>query len=140
MGACCQQRAEFSKSIDQHHMAEILAEERKKYDTKILELEENYKKDSAKMQLEGKDQSQISEALNEKDIKPHEVLKIFIEGITEVQTQMKNGHYDAFQKLGVLLDEYFSHASESDTTNIKATRAKLQNFFKTETKAEVFTK
>ena len=126
---CCQEkRIEFSKSISLDDLKLSLAEERKKYDSIIVEYEDNKRRTLLEKQLLGID---INEALNElsrMNTQPQDSLEYFLEGVTESQNELNDFGDKEYQQLGAILDEYFQHALDNDNTQMKPIRLKLKNF------------
>ena len=68
--------------------------------------------------------------LEKKDIKPKDVLELFLEGVTEAQEKLAVKNYSEFKELGVLLEEYFDHGWDKESYQIEVIRNKLKEWYK----------
>ena len=126
---CCSSRIEFSKTIDQTQMVELIEEERKPYDLRLKSLIEKALKDAVEAGMKGVDQKKALKKIQENEIKQGEIIKCFLDGVTEVQNRLRSKEYSDYQKIGVLLEEYFHHASDKEDSHIKDIRKNMNSWF-----------
>ena len=129
MGGCCGTRANFSKTVDPQQMEEIIAEERVKYDEKLKYYIEKALRDAVEAGMKGENQEIALKNIQENTIKPGEIIKTFLDGVTEVQNNLKSKNYREYMELGEILEDYFSHANDKEDTQIKLIKAKIHTWF-----------